>query len=226
MLARDRVGIRPLFYTWIDGSLAFASEVKSLFTLPGIRRALKPRALASVFSYWSALSTESVFDGVSSLPPGHWMSVDSRGARTAQYWDWSFGEHETASEEELAEQLHALLVDAVRLQLRADVPVGAYLSGGLDSSIVTALVRNHTETPLRTFSTTFEDAEFDETRVTSATRPPSAYRPLVGAARPARRSARHFRGRVWHAESPVVRTASTPMMLLADSVRAPATRSY
>lgn len=220
VLARDRVGIRPLFYTWVGGSLAFASEVKALFTLPEVKRELNPGALASVFSYWSVLSTETVFAGVSSLAPGHLMSVDEAGARTIRYWDWPFGTgHADAGEQDLAEELHALLVDAVRLQLRADVPVGAYLSGGLDSSVVTALVRNYTKAPLRTFSTTFEDAEFDE----------SAYqRQLVSHLQTehssilATRSAigQAFPRTVWHAESPLVRTAATPMMLLADSVRA------
>jgi asparagine synthase (glutamine-hydrolysing) len=220
VLARDRVGIRPLFYTWIGGSLAFASEAKALFALPGGRRELNPAALASVFSFWSALPADTAFEGVYSVPPGHLMRVDERGTQMARYWDWPFGGgREAGSDDALAEELHALLVDAVRLQLRADVPVGAYLSGGLDSSVVTALVRNYTQASLRTFSTTFEDAEFDE----------SAYqRQLVAHLRTehssilaSRTAIGHaFPRTVWHAESPLVRTAATPMMLLADSVRA------
>jgi asparagine synthase (glutamine-hydrolysing) len=115
--------------------------------------------------------------------------------------------------------LHALLLDAVRLQLRADVPVGAYLSGGLDSSIITTLIARHTDTPLRTFSLTFEDAEFDESahqlelvnRLHTDHSSVQATRAQIAS---------QFARTVWHAEAPVVRTAPTPMMVLADSVRA------
>jgi len=221
VLARDRVGIRPLFHTWHDGRLAFASEVKALFALPGVPRAFDAAALASTFSYWSVLPPASVFAGISVLPPGHLMCVENGTARTWRYWDWRFpGARavDSGSEARCADELRELLIDAVRLQLRADVPVGAYLSGGLDSSIITTIVRRHTDTPLRSFSLTFEDAEFDESVHQQAlvahlgTDHSSirATRAMIGAA---------FARMVWHAEAPVVRTAPAPMMLLADSVR-------
>lgn len=219
VLARDRVGIRPLFYTWAKGRFAFGSEVKALFALPEVPRALDPQGLASVFSFWSVLPPRTAFAGVSTLPPGHLMAIDAKGTTLRRYWDWQFGlETTTLSEDDCADALRELLIDAVRLQLRADVPVGAYLSGGLDSSVITALIRNHTDTPLRTFSLTFEDAEFDE----------SAYqRELVEHLHTQHSSVRAgkdaigaaFARMVWHAETPVVRTAPVPMMLLADSVR-------
>ena len=222
VLARDRVGIRPLFYTWNDGRLAFASEVKALFTLPEVPRCLDATALASTFSYWSVLPPATVFEGVCELPPGHRMTVEGGTVRVQRYWDWHFpgsGAVGAASEERRAEELRELLIDAVRLQLRADVPVGAYLSGGLDSSIITAIIARRTDTPLRSFSLTFEDAEFDESmhqrevvqhlRTTHTSM--QATKAAIGAA---------FPRMVWHAEAPVVRTAPVPMMLLADSVRA------
>ena len=220
VLARDRVGIRPLFYTWADGRLAFASEVKSLFTLPALPRRFDADALASLFSFWSVLPPASVFEGVRALAPGHILTVDANGTQERRYWDWPFGTRPDHDDEErCAEELRALLIDAVRLQLRADVPVGAYLSGGLDSSIITSLIRNHTDTPLRSFSLTFEDAEFDESDHQRALveylrtdhSSMRATKAAIGAA---------FPRMVWHAEAPVVRTAPTPMMLLADSVRA------
>jgi asparagine synthase (glutamine-hydrolysing) len=219
VLARDRVGIRPLFYTWCNGRLAFASEVKALFALPEVPRRLDSAALASLFSYWSVLPPGSVFEGVLTLPAGHLMTVDGGGARVHRYWDWPFGTNETsASEERCAEELRELLLDAVRLQLRADVPVGAYLSGGLDSSIITTIIRKHTATPLRSFSLTFEDAEFDESvhqrelveHLHTEHSSICVSKAAIGAA---------FPRTIWHAESPVVRTAPVPMMLLADSVR-------
>ncbi len=220
VLARDRTGIRPLFVARVGGRLAFASEVKALFQLPGVPRRLDPIGLASTFSYWSVLGNGTVFDGVESLQPGQLMVVDAAGTRTSRYWEWSFPDAPSdRSEADCAEELHALLVDAVRLQLRADVPVGAYLSGGLDSSIITTIIKTETATPLRCFSLTFEDAEFDE----------SAHQQELAGYLGAERTSvtcrrgdigREFPRTVWHAESALVRTAPTPMMLLAGSVRA------
>ena len=220
VLARDRVGIRPLFYTQAGGRLAFASEVKALFALPEVPRRFDAHALASTFSYWSALPPASVFEGVQQLAPGHLMVVDAGGRHTRRYWDWQFpGNAPAASDAELAEELRALLLDAVRLQLRADVPVGAYLSGGLDSSIITTLIARHTDTPLRSFSLTFEDGEFDES---AHQREMVAHLDTQHSSMQATRAsiAAAFPRMVWHAETPVVRSAPAPMMLLADSVRA------
>ena len=221
VLARDRTGIRPLFYTQAEGRLAFASEVKALFRLPGVPRRIDPAGLASVFSYWSVLPPGSVFEGISNLAPGHRMVVSREGLRIERYWDWQFPEVRplARSEDECAEELRGLLIDAVRLQLRSDVPVGAYLSGGLDSSIITTIIRHHSDTPLRSFSLTFASAEFDESahqlelaRFLGTDHSAVACdRADIGAA---------FARTVWHAESPLVRTAPAPMMLLADSVRA------
>ena len=165
VLARDRTGIRPLFYTEARGRLLFASEVKALFALPEVRRSIDPQALAEICTYWSPLAPRTAFEGVSSLPPGHIMVVTEGARRLHRYWDWVFPESTSGprrAEADYAEELRELLIDAVRLQLRADVPVGAYLSGGLDSSIVTSIIRNFTGARLRTFSLTFDDAEFDE----------------------------------------------------------------
>jgi asparagine synthase (glutamine-hydrolysing) len=220
VLARDRTGIRPLFHAQVGGRLLFASEVKSLFAWPELPRRLRLEGLASTFTFWSVLPPDTVFEGVSSLPPGHLMVVDASGMRTERYWDWQFPDTLPAarSEEDCAEELRALLIDAVRLQLRSDVPVGAYLSGGLDSSVITTIIKNHTDTPLRSFSLTFDDAEFDE----SAHQLELAR--FLGTAHSARACSRAdigaaFARAVWHAETPLVRTAPTPMMLLADSVR-------
>jgi asparagine synthase (glutamine-hydrolysing) len=222
VLVRDRVGIRPLFYTWNAGRLAFASEVKALFALPEVPRRLDAAALASVFSYWSTVPPASVFENIAELPAGHRMTVEGDRIELQRWWDWTFpgsGALDAASEDRCAEELHALLVEAVRLQLRADVPVGAYVSGGLDSSIVTSIVARRSETPLRTFSLTFEDAGLDESahqrelvrhlRTTHSSI--LATRAAIGAA---------FPKMVWHAETPVVRTAPVPMLMLAESVRA------
>lgn len=220
VLARDRVGIRPLFYVRSKGRLLFASEVKALFQIAGVERRIDPVALAQVFSVWSTLGDRTPFEGVRALPPGHVMTVDAGGERLRCYWDWDFSESSSParSEADCAEELKALLIDAVRLQLRADVPVGAYLSGGLDSSIITSLIRNHADTPLRSFSMTFEDAEFDESTFqrSLADHLGTAHSSVLVRKRDI---AAAFPRLVWHVESPIVRTAPTPLMLLSEHVR-------
>jgi asparagine synthase (glutamine-hydrolysing) len=222
LLARDRTGIRPLFYAASGARLAFASEVKALFALADIPRRLDVNALGELFTYWAVLPPRTVFAGIQAVPPGHYLVAERRSVRVMRYWDWQFpeeGAHDTRPVEECAEELRALLVDAVRLQLRADVPVGAYLSGGLDSSIVTTLIKNYSDTPLRTFSLTFADREFDE----------SEHQRELVAYLGTRHSAVHctaealsdaFRRAVWHTESPILRTAPVPLMLLSQRVRA------
>lgn len=222
LLARDRTGIRPLFHAEVDGRLLFASEIKALFALPGIARRIDPTALAEICSYWSPRAPRTAFEGVRSLPPGHTMTVDVSGRQRLQcYWDWRFPEEPPRldrPEIEYADELRSLLVDAVRLQLRADVPVGAYLSGGLDSSVITSLVRNYTGTPLRTFSLTFEDREFDES---AFQRELTDY---LGTEHTSVRCGRSdiaalFPRTIYHTETPIVRTAPAPLMLLSRHVR-------
>jgi asparagine synthase (glutamine-hydrolysing) len=222
VLARDRVGIRPLFYTIAANRFLFASEIKSLFAVPGVTRQLNFQSLAEVFTFWSPLAPSTLFENVLSLPPGHMLTLKADGTqKLRRYWDWEFpvgfanGSYCT---DEYVEELRTLLIDAVRLQLRADVPVGAYLSGGLDSSVIAALIKRYTNVPLRTFSIRFEDAEFDEGRYQN-----EVVRHLGtqhSEFRCSRRDIRRtFPSTIWHAESVVLRTAPTPLQLLSGHVR-------
>ena len=224
VLARDRLGIRPLYYARSAGALWFASEVKALFAaLPGHAR-LDPTGLAQALTLWAPLDPDTAWQDVSSLPPGHVLAVEAGGREHLQrYWDWSFPDACDPTRpwrdiDEAAGELRERLVDAVRLQLRADVPVGAYLSGGLDSSGIVALVRSATRTPVRTFSVAFAEREFDESVHQQA-----MVRHLGTDHTTLRIEARDigaaFPRFVAHAEAPVLRTAGTPLMLLADEVR-------
>ncbi len=221
LLARDRVGIRPLFYAHVGSTLYFASEIKALLACPEVPRRLDVHALAEVFTYWAPIGERTPFEGVQSLRPGHYLVREGGHERTVRYWDWSFPSSDApvvTDADAAAEELRALLVDAVRLQLRADVPVGAYLSGGLDSSTIAALIKHYTQAPLRTFSIGFDDNEFDESehQRVMAEHLGTEHIALHCSAAAIRDA---FPRTVWHAEAPLLRTAPTPLMLLSEAVR-------
>ena len=223
VLARDRFGVRPLFHAHAAGRFWFASEVKALLAaLPGQAR-LDPHGLAQAFTFWAPIDPGSVFAGVESLPPGHLMAVEADGRRSlTRYWDWSFPAPSTLprwrSVEQAADELRELLTDAVRLRLEADVPLGAYLSGGLDSSAVVALMREAGASRLRSYSIAFDSAEFDESEHQQV-----MVRHL-GCEHATLRCSRRAIGEalpqlVRQVEAPVLRTAGVPLMLLARRVR-------
>ncbi len=220
-LSRDRMGVRPLFYARQGGAFAFGSEVKALFEHPAVKREADPAALDQIFTFWCALPPRTFFKGVSELPPGHSLRLDRAGLSVRAHWALSYGRNGAAtpsSEEEAAARLRELLIDATRLRLRSDVPVGAYLSGGLDSTVTAALIRNFTSAPLKTFSVAFEDAEFDESRYQ---REAAAH---LGTEHQEVRCSDADIGRVfpevvWHAETALVRTAPAPLFLLSRLVR-------
>jgi len=221
LLARDRTGIRPLFYTYSQGRLVFGSEVKALFKLPEIPRRLNLPAVGDALTYWAPLAPDTVFDGVVSLPPGHLLLIESGRERLIKYWDWTFPTTLPRVDrpvESYAEELRELLIDSVRLQLRADVPVGAYLSGGLDSSVIAALVKLDNRAPLRTFSVAFEDPEFDESAFQSqmASHLGTDHTSILCRSS---EIAAAFPRVIYHTETPILRTAPTPLMLLSEKVR-------
>ena len=218
-LSRDRMGVRPLFYTIVGDSFLFASEVKALFTNPAVPRRLDAAALSQICTFWVTLPPRTPFEGIRQLPPGHSMLVADGRATVHQHWDMDFTPeiHGRRTAEDYADELSALLVDATRIRLRADVPVGAYVSGGLDSSAVAAIASQLTPA-LETFSVQFSDAEFDERRFqadvarhlgTSGHVLSCTYDDIATA----------FPAVVWHAETPVVRTAPAPLLLLSGLVR-------
>lgn len=222
-LSRDRVGVRPLFYTeTADGTFLFASEIKSLFGDRRVRRELAPGGLREVFTFWAAQTPKTVFRGICELPPGHWMLVDRDRIRTERYWAMRFAPAGDGAPErgmdEVIEEFRALLVDACRIRLRADVPVGAYLSGGLDSSTIASVVRRHTANRLVTFSIVFADEQFDESAFQlEMARSLGTEHHVVRATHADIGSA--FPDVIWHAETPLMRTAPAPMFLLSKLVR-------
>lgn len=170
VLTRDRVGVRPLYFAEHAGRLLFASEVKAIFAgAPDFSRELDPVGLDETFTFWTVVPPQTVFKGISELEPGHvrvWR--DGRLLHDVAYWKPSYPEGSTnrfkGSLHDATEALDFALEEATRLRMvRADVPVGSYLSGGLDSSVVAALAKRAKPSGFRTFSLRFADAEYDET---------------------------------------------------------------
>lgn len=163
-LARDRLGIKPLYYTEAGDRLLFASELKALLQLPDVRRELNWSSVNHLFTSLSTPGSESIIAGVHKLPPGHTLSLDLDGRRRlARYWDVQFEPDYTHGEEYFAERLRELMEESVELHLVSDVPLGAFLSGGLDSSSVVAFMAHRSERPVKTFSIGFDEPRYDET---------------------------------------------------------------
>jgi asparagine synthase (glutamine-hydrolysing) len=237
-LARDRFGIRPLYLARVDEVLLFASEIKALFAWPGLAARIDPARLAEVFTYWANIAPATPFAGVAQLPPGHTAVIAGPGPAATpppaplpdclelrRYWHPGFlpadedGRHpDRRTRARMAEEVRAQLERATVMRLRADVPVGAYLSGGLDSSATAALVRTCTENRLRTFSVGFADRDYDETQWQTAM---AAHLGTEHSAIEvsAEDIAARFADVVWHTETPILRTAPTPLHALSGLVR-------
>lgn len=220
-LSRDRLGVRPLFFTRTSEALVFGSEIKALLQYPGVRRELDLQSLDQVFTFWHTLPPRTAFRGILEIPPGHSATLVDGELTLRPYWDIHYPPPEPTNGdvdvERYGEQLLALLSDATRLRLRADVPVGAYLSGGLDSTVVAALALRYASR-LETFSVRFEDSDLDEGDFQQ-----EAVR-FLGTNHREILCSNEDIGRVFpevirHTEKPLVRTAPAPLYLLAKLVR-------
>lgn len=242
-LARDRFGILPLFVAQAGRHLLFASEMKALFAWPELARRLDPERLAEVFTYWSCLPPATPFAGVAQLPPGTTALLRAgRDARpgastesalpplpgvlqTRRYWHPRFldarddARHPDRLElDRMTAEVRERLEVASVIRLRADVPVGAYLSGGLDSSATTALIQTCTSNRLRTFSVGFEDPAYDESRWQQAMVAHLGTEHSAVAVGPDDIATR-LEHVMWHAESPILRMAPAPLHALSGLVR-------
>jgi asparagine synthase (glutamine-hydrolysing) len=162
-LARDRVGIKPLYYTETRHGIAFASEAKALFAYPGITADIDVDEVDTFMTFGYVPGERTMFRGVRKLLPGHSLSVANQRLTERRYWNVQYNFQASRSARETAAQLHDLLLDATRIQLRSDVPVGVFLSGGLDSSAVVSLVSEAGTKGIKTFSVAYrDDPAYDE----------------------------------------------------------------
>ncbi|OHB66871.1 MAG: asparagine synthase (glutamine-hydrolyzing) [Planctomycetes bacterium RBG_13_60_9] len=220
-LARDRVGIRPLHYTVHDGRLIFASEIKSIFAIDGVRRELDPVSLDQIFTFWTVLPGRTAFRDIQELPPGHYLKVSHGAVERRKYWEIPIYSREEQLEEPIettCDRIADLLTDSIRIRLRADVPIGCYVSGGLDSSGVAALATRKLGVHWNTFGIRFEQEVFDEGthQETMASFLGSTHRQIWATPQ---RIGDAFAHTLWHCEKPLLRTAPVPLYMLAQLVR-------
>ena len=220
-LARDRLGIRPLYYTITNETLIFASEIKAIFMNENVRREIDPVAMDQIFTFWTTLTPRTAFKDVYELPPGHYLRISKGDVTCRKYWDiplYSRSEQLDSAPDEICGQVQELLQDAVRIRLRADVPVGCYLSGGLDSSGISALVVKNFNSDVMTFGIRFDVDGFDEgehqgmmvSHLNVNHTDLRAESEGIGASLP---------DCLWHCEKPLLRTGPVPLYMLSEVVR-------
>lgn len=216
-LARDRFGICPLFYSERNGSLYFASEMKALFATGEVPAEPDVLGLDEVFTFWAARAPRTPFLGVRTIPPGHFALWRHGRLKISQYYELRYPGADVEPSSAI-DALDELMRSGVALRMRADVPVGGYLSGGLDSSITCALAAGHTPHELRTFSVTFDDPRLDE----------SGFQRMVAGQVGSQHAVQHIGPReiaeifpevIRHTETPLVRTGPAPMYLLSRLTR-------
>lgn len=222
VLVRDRVGIAPLFFYREKSKFFFASEVKSIISCMQSSPSLNHEALDQILTFWSPVTPNTMFEDIFEVRPGEMLIVEKGNIKKKRYWDWCFPEDRKenylqGSHDDLADELHNKLVDATKIRLRSDVPVAAYLSGGLDSSALVSIIHHHGDVSLRTFSIGFKDKGLDES---------SFQKRLIEHLNTDHSSllcdysdiSDNFEKTIWHAESTILRSAPTPMMMLSGLV--------
>ncbi len=197
--ARDRFGVKPLFYAQWNGMLLVASEIKALLAVGVPARWDSTATLSQLFLCLPEDAT--LFEGIRQLPPGHFMIADAGGVRIDRYWDMDYPlEAEVGGDDsDHIERLRAALEESVKLRLRADVPVGCFLSGGLDSSSVLGIASRHSTSPLSAFTVCFEDSHYDESHYARGMADFAGARFVPSSVSGADLAA-HFRTAVWHGE--------------------------
>ncbi|GAB4167716.1 MAG: asparagine synthase (glutamine-hydrolyzing) [Calditrichia bacterium] len=216
-LARDHIGIVPLFYTTMDKNFIFASEIKSLFAYPGMDIAFDFGNLLEIYTFWSNIPGNTPFRNIHELEPGHFLVISNGTIKKQQYWEISF-EKNYQPVSVVEDELRELLDDASAIRLRADVPVASYLSGGIDSSIIAYLIKKFHNNDLMTFSIGFEDPHFDESKYQQL---------MVDFLKTEHKStaisyeaiAEVFNQIIYHTERPTFRTAPAPLFHLSGLVR-------
>lgn len=221
-LARDRVGILPLFYKVNQEKFYFASEAKAIIEITDSQTKFDSIGLDQIFTFWTTLPGRTAFVDISELPPGHFIKFSpEKNIALKRYWSITYSNEQLQKNKSIphfTSEISELMKDSVRIRLRADVPVGSYLSGGLDSSGITAIVKNDFNNQLRTFGITFQEDSFDE----------SDFQNLMVKHLDTNHSEVHARNEdigkyfsdaIYYGEKPIIRAAPVPLFLLSKKVR-------
>jgi asparagine synthase (glutamine-hydrolysing) len=221
ILARDRFGEKPVYYYHNDQTFCFASEAKAIFQSGFVRAAVSPAALKHVFTYWTTVGDESIFRDIYQVPPGCYLIFENSKAETKAYWRYTYSRNkdlEAAGQFDYAEALESRLTASIKDRMVSDVPVSFYLSGGLDSSLITCMAGKITGQRLNTFSITFDDEHFDE----------SEYQDVLSKHLGSNHRSVAFsknqipsiiKDVIYHAEVPLLRSGAFPMYVLAGLVK-------
>jgi asparagine synthase (glutamine-hydrolysing) len=217
LLARDRLGIRPIFFTIRNGAILFSSEVKAIAAYSAMSPAIDIQGLDQFLTFWTTVGERSIFSGISHVPPGHRLSFERSRVTVEKYWQLSVTAPSEITED-CAEELFHRLMESVRIRLRAEVPTGVYVSGGIDSAAIAYFAQQFSAEPIRTFSLSFDDEKFDESifqrEVTEALG--TDHTELQVSARSIGDALPDV---IWHTEMPMVRTAAAALYLLSRAVR-------
>jgi asparagine synthase (glutamine-hydrolysing) len=218
-IARDRLGIKPLYWARVGRAFVCASEIKALFAFPGVRRAVHLPGVVEHLTQRYVAAPATLFDGIEKLPPAHRWSVDAHDRPAECYWQVDYEPKVELDDADALEQVEARLTESVRLRLMSDVPLGALLSGGVDSSLVVALASRLVSRPLQTFSVGFDApgpySELPFARAVAERFQTEHREIMVGAADVARELPRL----VWHQDEPVSEPAAIPTYLVSRLAR-------
>lgn len=217
LLVRDRFGVRPLFFAHVGRDLLFASEVKAIFATGEVSAVMNPNGLDEIFSFWAVRPPRTPFTGIESLEPGTYAEWIDGTFTVHRYYELDYPEM-AEEPRDAVDQLDEIMASSVGMRMRADVPVGVYVSGGLDSSITSRLAAAASGHRLRSFSITFDDPRYDESEFQRAAAE------LLGSIHEATAVggtaiADSFSDVLWHTETPLLRTAPVPVYLLAKLTR-------
>ena len=220
--ARDRVGILPFFYKIENDKLFFASEAKAIIEISDSSTSFDPIGLDQIFTFWTNLPGRTAFKNINELVPGHYLKFSpAKEISVNRYWSLPYNKNLISEEKSIPEftsDISELMKDSIRIRLRADVPVGSYLSGGLDSSGITAFVKNYFNNELRTFGITFQEESFDESEFQNLMiKHLNTNHSEVHATN--EDIGKYFSEIVYYGEKPIIRAAPVPLYLLSKKVR-------
>ncbi|MEO5987333.1 MAG: asparagine synthase (glutamine-hydrolyzing) [Candidatus Eisenbacteria bacterium] len=218
-VGRDRIGIKPVYWTRAAGSFAIASEIKALFAFPGVRRAPDPASIVQHLTLRYAAAPATMFEGIHKLPPGHALILEPTGERVVRWWQPSYEPKLVLSDSDALIEVESRLSDSVKSHLMSEVPLGALLSGGVDSSLVVALMSRLLERPVQTFSVGFDEPgpynELPFARRVADHCHSDHHEIMVGA----RDLLRELPNLVWHQDEPMSEPAAIPTYLVAQLAR-------